>query len=131
MEPETERMIAIDTPNAPRPRGGYSQAVIAGGFVFVAGQRPADPATGDMPGGIEAQTEVVLSNVAAILEAAGASLRDVVKVTVHLQQLEADFAGFDGVYREHFSDPLPVRTTVGSHLRDFLVEVDVIALAPA
>lgn len=113
------------TTRAPRPSGPYSQAIVANGLVFVAGQGPADSSgvTGD---GIEVQTDRTLQNLKAILEAAGTSLDNVVKVTAHLADL-ADFDAFNLVYERYFSSPYPVRTTVGSTLRDILVEIDVIA----
>jgi reactive intermediate/imine deaminase len=120
-------MREIRSDQAPAPGGPYSQAIAAGGLVFVSGQGPVDPVSGSIPGGVEAQTEQVLKNVAAILSAAGTSMRDVVKVTAHLADL-ADFATFNTVYARYFSPPFPARTTVGSQLRGILVEVDVIAI---
>jgi len=117
----------ITTTGSPSPRGAYSQGVRAGQLVFVAGQGPRDAVTGRMAEGIEAQTHQALRNVAAILDAAGASMDDVVKVTVHLADL-ADFEAFDHAYAEHFRPPYPVRTTVGSRLPGILVEVDVVAV---
>lgn len=114
---------------APAPVGGYSQGIEAGGFVFTAGQGPADPRTGAVPAGIAAQTEATIDNVATILAAAGCSLADVVKATVHLADLD-DFAGYDEVYRARFPEPRPARTTVQSGLMGILVEIDVVALAP-
>lgn len=116
----------IQVNNAPEPAGPYSQGLIAGPFVFVAGQGPKNPETGETPEGVEAQTHQVLRNIQAILAGGGASLADVVKVTAHLSDLN-DFDAFNGVYRQYFSEPLPVRTTVGSQLRGILVEIDVIA----
>lgn len=98
----------------------------ANGLIFVAGQGPLDPTTGTVPVGIEAQTRQVLRNVGSILEAAGATFDDVVKVTAHLADLR-DFETFDHVYGKVFHEPYPVRTTVGSQLSTILVEVDVIA----
>lgn len=118
------------TSAAPRPTGPYSQAISAGGLVFVAGQRPQDPGTAQIAEGVAAQTRQVLQNVHGVLEAAGCTLADVVKVTVHLADL-CDFDKFNAVYREFFQEPYPARTTVGSSLRGILVEIDVIAIAPA
>lgn len=101
--------------------------MIAGDFVYTAGFGPQDPATGELPEGIEAQTVQVLKNVAAALEAAGSGLDRLVKATVHLATLE-DFAAFDAAYRSVVPEPRPVRTTVGSQLAGILVEVDVVAL---
>ena len=117
----------IRTDRAPVPGGPYSQGVVAGGFVFVSGQRPVDPATGSIPGGVEAQSERVMKNLAAVLDAADSSLAGVVKVTAHLSDL-GDFATFNKVYARFFNPPYPARTTVGSQLRGVLVEVDVIAV---
>ncbi|MEU5729387.1 Rid family hydrolase [Streptomyces antimycoticus] len=128
----SERMSkrAVHTPGAPRPAGAYSQGVVAGGFLYTAGFGPQDPVTGGIPEGVGAQTAQVLRNVAAVLAEQGLTLRDVVKVTTHLQHLKRDFAAYDAVYREFFSEPCPVRTTVGSDLMDILVEIDVVAVVP-
>lgn len=123
-------MRQVITSAAPQPTGPYSQAIRAGGLVFVAGQRPQDPATAGIPDGLVSQTRQVLRNVSSVLEAAGCTLADVAKVTVHLAHL-SDFDEFNAVYREFFSEPYPARTTVGSILRGILVEIDVIAVAPA
>lgn len=101
--------------------------MVAGGFVFVSGQVPREPSTGIVPDGIEAQTRLVLRNLNALLEAAGASLKDVVRVTAHLADLTM-FDEFDRTYSEFFVQPFPTRTTVGSQLRGVLVEVDAIAV---
>ncbi len=117
----------IQTDQAPRPGGAYSQGLRAGDFVFVAGQGPTDPATGKIEAdSIEEQTARTLENVRAILEAAGATMADVVKATVHLSDLSM-FESFNSVYARYFPDPKPVRTTVGSELKGILVEIDVIA----
>ena len=119
--------IQVQTSNAPTPVGPYSQALKAGDFVFVAGQGSIDPSTQKVIGEtIEEQTTQTLLNIKAILEAAGAELADVVKVTVHLSDL-ALFSRFNAVYTGYFPDPKPVRTTVGSQLPGILVEIDVIA----
>lgn len=118
----------IRTDKAPQPVRPYSQGIKAGPFVFVSGQIPRDPITGETAGStIEAQTHRTLQNVQAVLAAAGAGMEHVVKATVHLTDLSLA-ARFDAVYAEYFPEPRPVRTTVGSRLgADFLVEVDVIA----
>jgi 2-iminobutanoate/2-iminopropanoate deaminase len=120
-------MKEVRSDQAPPPAGPYSQAIVAGGFVFASGQRPADPVTGAIPSGVEEQTEQVLKNLAAVLGAAGRSLADVVKVTAHLADI-SDFDAFNRVYTRYFQAPFPARTTVGSQLRGILVEVDVVAL---
>ena len=117
---------AIQTEHSPVPTGPYSQGIRSGDYVFLAGQGPLDRATGMIPDGIQAQTHQVLRNVLGILEAAGTSLDNVVKVTAHLADI-SDFAAFNRVYGEYFREPYPVRTTVGSQLPGILVEIDVIA----
>ncbi|MBC7931120.1 MAG: RidA family protein [Rubrivivax sp.] len=121
----------IKTEDAPGAIGPYSQAVAAGGFVFLSGQIPLDPATGEfVAGGIAEQTEQVLRNLSKVLEAAGTSLARVVKTTVFLADM-GDFAAMNEVYGRHFSDSLPARSTVQAARlpRDARVEIDVIALA--
>jgi len=103
----------IRTRNAPMPIGPYSQAVVANGFVYVAGQGAIDPATGKVvAGGIAEQTRQTLENVKHILEAAGCTMDDVVSNTVYMVNL-ADFAAMNAVYAEYFPGTPPVRTTVG------------------
>jgi 2-iminobutanoate/2-iminopropanoate deaminase len=122
---------AIVTPDAPAAIGPYSQAIVAGGWVFVSGQIPMDPATSQMVNGdISAQTTRVLTNIQAILEAAGSSWAAVVKSTVYLRSLD-DFAAMNAVYATFAGTPAPARATVQvSRLpRDVQIEVDVIALA--
>ncbi len=116
----------VTTDKAPRPAGPYSQGLRVGDFVFVAGQGPADPVTGKIGATIEEQTAQVLENIKAILEAAGVTMADVVKSTVHLSDMSL-FARFNSVYTTYFPDPKPVRTTVGSQLPNIMVEIDVIA----
>ncbi|MCX4572030.1 Rid family hydrolase [Streptomyces sp. NBC_01571] len=125
------RKEAVHTGDAPRPAGAYSQGVVAGGFLYTAGFGPQDPRTGTMPEGVADQTRQVLRNIRAVLAERGLSLDDVVKVTVHLQELRRDFADFDAAYRPFFAEPCPVRTTVGSDLMNILVEIDVVAVLPA
>jgi 2-iminobutanoate/2-iminopropanoate deaminase len=117
----------ITTQSGAGPVGAYSQGVRAGDFIFVSGQVPRDPVTGQMVGdNIEEQTARVLENIKAILEAGGATLSDVVKVSAHLSDLSM-FDGYNKVYATYFPDPKPTRTTVGSQLLGFLVEIDAIA----
>lgn len=104
-----------------------SPGIIANGFLYTSGFGPHDPATGEMPEGIEAQTRAVFANLSRVLAEAGLDLSDVVKVTTHLQHLKRDFAGYNAVYAELMPEPRPVRTTVGSDLMDILVEIDVVA----
>ena len=113
---------------APAPKGAYSPGVRAGGFVFVSGQVPRDPHTGALVGedDVHAQTRQTLANVAGVLAAAGATLADVVSVTVHLADV-GHWAAFDTVYREVFAPPYPTRTVVGAALRGILVEITAVA----
>lgn len=117
---------AIRTEKAPAPIGPYSQAIVAGNRVYVAGQGPLNVETGKMPEGVGEQTRQVLTNIRTILEAAGATMDDVVKTTVHLADMK-DFEAFNEVYKEFFKTPYPARITVGSNLYDILVEIDAIA----
>ena len=121
---------AVRSPEAPAPVGPYSQAVVAGGFVFASGQIPLDPATGKLVSGeIEAQTERVLDNLRAVLEAAGSSLDRVVRSSVYLVDL-AVFPRVNAVYARYFgSDPKPARSTVQVAALPLgaQVEIDVIA----
>ncbi|GAB3583369.1 RidA family protein [Leifsonia lichenia] len=110
----------------------YSPLVVANGFAFTAGQTPHHPETDEVVGaGIEEQTDAALRTLVALLAAHGMAASDVVKATVHLNDIERDFAGFDAAYRRWFAEPFPARTTVGSRLDGFLVEIDVVAVYPA
>ena len=118
----------IATPNAPQAIGPYSQAIRYGDFLFVSGQIAIDPQTANIiEGDIEAQTEQVLKNIAAIIEAAGMSLQDAIKCTCFLKDMN-DFVKFNGVYEKYFGEILPARETVEvSRLpKDVLVEVSAI-----
>lgn len=117
----------VSTKKGASPMGAYSQGLKAGDFVFVSGQGPLDPDTGKVVGEtIEEQTTRTLENVKAILEAAGASMADVVKVSAHLSDLSL-FDRYNKVYSTYFPDPKPTRTTVGSQLLGIMVEIDAIA----
>ena len=121
----------IQTENAPNAIGPYSQAIRANGFVYASGQIPLDPATMTIvEGGIREQTERVMNNLSAVLQAAGSSLDRVVKTTVFLADL-GDFADMNETYGRFFGEAPPARSTVQvSRLpRDVRVEIDVIALA--
>ena len=123
-------MYAIQSKRGAPPRGAYSQGWRAGDFLFVTGTGPVDPVSGEVVGdSIEQQTEQTIENISAILEADGASLRDVVKVTVHLSDTSL-FERYNTVYARRFSQPYPVRTTVGSdlgHAPGMLIEIDCVA----
>ncbi len=114
----------------PAPAGPYSHAVVANGFVYVSGQGPVDPETGTMPDGFADQVRQTLRNVQTILEAAGSSLEDVVKVNAYVTDLTR-FAEFNEVYKEFFRNNPPARTTVAAALLGILVEVDCIATVEA
>jgi 2-iminobutanoate/2-iminopropanoate deaminase len=110
-----------------RAAGAYSPAVRAGEFLFLAGQAPLDPATGEVIGtDVASQTHAVLDRVERVLGAAGASLRDVVAVTAYLADIE-DWDSFNEAYKTRFAEPYPARTTVGAGLHGFLVEISVTA----
>ena len=121
----------IQTDDAPKAIGPYSQAIKAGGFIFASGQIPLDPRTGEfVAGGIREQTEQVMRNLSAVLGAAGSGLERVLKATVYLADM-ADFAEMNEVYGSFFSEEAPARSTVQAARlpRDARVEIDVIALA--
>jgi len=121
----------IATNDGPKAIGPYSQAVKANGFIFVSGQIPFDPATQQLVAGdVAAQTERVLQNLSAILQAAGSSLDLVVKAGVFLKNM-SDFAAMNEVYGRYFTQAPPARSTVevARLPKDVLVEIDVIALA--
>ena len=121
-------MTKIETANAPGAIGPYSQGYIAGNLVFTSGQIPVDPATGNIPEGIEAQAEQSCKNVAAILEAAGASCRQVIKTTCFLADMN-DFAAFNQVYATYFTGK-PARSCVAvrSLPKNVLCEIEAIAV---
>lgn len=111
----------------PAPVGAYSPGVRAGGFVFVSGQIPRDPATGELVGDdIEGQTRQVMTNVRTVLEAAGARLADLVSVTVYLADVD-DWGRFNTVYKEIMATPYPTRTAVGANLRGIMIEISAVA----
>jgi 2-iminobutanoate/2-iminopropanoate deaminase len=119
----------ITTRSGASPVGPYSQGLRVGDFIFVSGQGPLDPKTGQIVGeNIEEQTARVLENIKAILEAGGATMADVVKANAYLEDMTL-FDRYNKVYITYFPDPKPTRTTVGAHLplKGILVEIDVIA----
>ncbi len=118
----------ISTTNAPAAIGPYSQAIDAGNLVFISGQIPVNPATGEIPQGIEAQTAQSIANVKAILAQAGLSIDNVIKTTVFLADMN-DFVAMNGVYAENFTNPFPARSAVAVRElpKKVLVEIEVIA----
>ena len=119
---------AIHTENAPAAIGPYSQAIQAGGFVYVSGQIPVDPESGEIAEGIEKQTEQVMENLNAVLKEAGTDFTQAVKFTIYLNSME-NFATVNEIYGKYLIEPYPARATVEvSRLpKDVLVEIDVIA----
>jgi 2-iminobutanoate/2-iminopropanoate deaminase len=121
----------ISTDKGPKAIGPYSQAVKANGFIFISGQIPINPATGDIEvGDIGQQTTRVLENLKAIVEAAGSSLDKAVKVSVFLKDMR-EFAAMNAVYAKYFPETPPARATVevARLPRDVGVEIDIVALA--
>jgi len=122
---------AVSTSAAPGAAGPYSQAIEAGDFVFCAGQIGRDAASGAMPDGVDAQTEQVLRNLEAVLDAAGCTFGDVVKTTCFLADIN-DFAAFNAVYARYVADPPPARSTfaVAALPKGARVEIEAIAVLP-
>jgi 2-iminobutanoate/2-iminopropanoate deaminase len=124
---ETVAKTRVHTARAPQPAGPYSQGIVANGFFYTAGFGPQDPTDGNnVADNVADQTRQVLRNIQAVLAERGLTLDDCLKTTVHLADL-ADFAEFNAAYQEFFTEPYPVRTTVGSQLANILVEIDVVA----
>jgi len=120
----------ITLPDVPPPAGAYSPGVRAGNLLFVSGQTPRDPATGQIVGDdIESQTRVTLENVARIVTLAGATMAQLVSVTVYLAD-EDDWGRFNEVYKSVMSPPYPTRAVVGAQLRGILVEISAVAYIP-
>jgi len=120
----------IKTDKAPKAIGPYSQAIVANGFVFASGQIAIDPATGELnQGSLEDQARQVLKNLAAVLEAAGSSMDQVVKSNVYLQNMD-DFSRMNAVYAEFFKAPYPARAAVqvARLPRDVKIEIEVVAI---
>jgi 2-iminobutanoate/2-iminopropanoate deaminase len=126
----TKRQIV--TTSAPAAMAVYSQAIDAGGFVFCAGQIGLDPASGELPDGVQAQAERALKNLQGVLDAAGLSLADVVKTTCFLADI-ADFQAFNEVYARFFQETPPARSTfaVAALPRGARIEVEAIAARPS
>ncbi len=123
---------AVSTDSAPAALGPYSQAIIAGGFVFCSGTAGIDPATGAVGEGIEAQAEQALRNLDAILAAAGASLATLVRTTIFYQNVD-DFAAINAVYARYMPEPPPARSAPANvNLpHGLLISIDAIAVLPA
>jgi len=119
----------IFTEKAPKAIGPYSQAIKSGNLLFISGQVPVNPTTGELTGDIKVQTQQVLENLKSILVAAGASVSDIVKTTVFLRNLD-DFNVMNEVYREYFPDDAPARSTieVSRIPRESLIEIEAIAV---
>ena len=123
---------AVSTEQAPPAIGPYSQAIAAGGFVFCSGTAGIDPATGEIPDGIETQTRLALRNLDAILTAAGASMATLVKTTIYYRNVD-DFATINEIYASHMPDPPPARSAPANVLlpRGLLISIDAIAAVQA
>ena len=122
-------LTPVHTDAAPAAIGPYSQAIVTDGWVFCSGQIPLDPASGELlQGDVAAQTELVLSNLRAVLEAAGAGLDSVVKTTVFLSDMN-DFAAMNDVYARHFGDHRPARAAVQAAALPKFVDVEIECVA--
>lgn len=120
-------MKQISTEKAPAAIGPYSQAIQAGGMLFCSGQIPLDPATGEIPDGVEAQAEQALTNVKNLIEASGSSIDNVVKTTVFIKDMN-DFGKINEIYAKYFTEPFPARSCVevARLPKDVLLEVEAI-----
>jgi 2-iminobutanoate/2-iminopropanoate deaminase len=112
------------------PAGHYSHAIVTNGLVYVSGQGPVDPRTGEMPTTFAEQVGQTLRNLDTILRGVGTELKNAVKINAYLSDV-ANFSEFDVVYRDFFSDEPPARTTVGCQLVDIMVEIDCTAVLPS
>jgi 2-iminobutanoate/2-iminopropanoate deaminase len=124
--PGPEGRRAVESKDAPEPIGPYSQALVAGGVLYCSGQVPLDPETGDLvDGGIAEQARRSLQSLEAICRAAGTQLEDAARMTIYLTEMES-FPAVNEVYGEFFSEPFPVRSTVGVAAlpKGALVEID-------
>jgi 2-iminobutanoate/2-iminopropanoate deaminase len=123
---------AVSSDQAPAALGPYSQAIVAGGFIFCSGMAGIDPATNTIPEGIEAQTDQALRNLAAVLADCGASMDDLVKTTIFYADVD-DFAQLNAVYARHMPDPPPARSAPANVRlpHGLLVSIEAIALQPA
>jgi 2-iminobutanoate/2-iminopropanoate deaminase len=123
---------AVTSDQAPEALGPYSQAIVAGNTVYCSGMAGIDPATGVAPDGIEAQTEQALRNLAAVLDAAGGSMQDIVKTTIFYAEVE-DFGRLNETYARHMPDPPPARSAPANVRlpRGLLVSIEAIAVLPS
>jgi 2-iminobutanoate/2-iminopropanoate deaminase len=123
---------AVSSERAPAALGPYSQAIVAGGFVFCSGTAGIDPVTGAPASGIEAQTEQALTNLAAVLDSAGSSMADLVKMTIFYADVD-DFATINEIYAKHMPDPPPARSAPANVKlpRGLLISIDAIAVLPS
>lgn len=120
----------VRSSDIPKPRGVYSPAIVSDGFVFVSGQVAVNPKTNELElGDIRSETRQTLRNIQAILEAAGSSLRDVVRLGVFLADMK-DFEAMNEVFGEFFPEEPPARSTVGAQLPKIKIEIDAIARVP-
>ena len=127
---QTSGKRAVESPGSPKPIGPYSDAIVANGFIFLAGKVGTDPKTDALvDGGIVEQTEQVLKNLEVVLKAAGGSFDDVVKTTVFLADMN-DFTKMNGVYAKFFKKPYPARSTVqvARLPRDAKIEIEAVAV---
>ncbi len=121
-------MREIKTANAPAAIGPYSQAIVSGNMLYTSGQIPINPATGEIPEGVEAQARQALTNVKNLIEASGASIDNVVKTSVFIKDMN-DFAKINEIYAEFFTEPYPARSCVevARLPKDVLLEIETIA----
>ena len=120
-------MRSVSTDKAPAAIGPYSQAIKTGGLLFTSGQIPIDPATGNIPEGVEAQAEQALTNVKNLIEASGASIDNTVKTVVFIKDMN-DFAKINEIYAKYFTEPFPARSCVevARLPKDVLLEVEAV-----
>jgi 2-iminobutanoate/2-iminopropanoate deaminase len=121
-----KKVFSVD--GAPPPRAAYSTYVQTGDLIFIAGQVAIDPQSGSIPANFEEQLKLVFQNLKTILESAGSSLADIVKTTVFLKDI-SDYPVFDNIYKHHFPDGYPARSTIVADLvrEEFLVEIEAVA----
>jgi reactive intermediate/imine deaminase len=115
----------VRTSDAPPPSFSYSQGIVAQGLLFIAGQIPKHPSTGEIPESFGDQARQVLDNLSSVARAAGSSLEHAVRVNVYLSDISSVYE-LEEIYRAYFTPPFPVRTTVQAGLRGFLIEIDAI-----